>query len=376
MSSKLQFSLQWNQDHARAWEFLLNGVKVQTPCFMPVGTKGTVKGIPLSMLNNPEYMWDNQTNIILGNTMHLHLRPGEDIIQEHWGLHTFINWNKLILTDSWGFQVFSLWLSKTKTGKPMAKVFEDYVQFMSIHDGSKHIFTPTGCIDIQRKLWSDIMMMLDVCAPVTDITKSHVEKYMKQTHRRAKEQYEYYTNSDMYNKSKWALFPIVQWWLYKDLREQSIAELSPYAKDGIGIGGLSVGETLEEMEEILAHIAPLLPKNIPRYLMGVGTPESMLLGIKYGIDMFDCVAPTRLGRHGIAYKLWGNIKLTHSKYKSDYTKWLADWCDCHTCKNYTKSYLNHLFTESEMLWGILLSLHNINYLHLLCRLEREKIIWK
>lgn len=374
--SKLQFTTQWQSWHSRAWSFTLNWTQVQTPCFMPVGTKGTVKWIPLPMLNDPEYMWNNQTNIILGNTMHLHLRPGEQVVADHWWLHSFINRDKLILTDSWGFQVFSLWLSKTKTGKPLAKVFDDHVQFMSIHDGSKHIFTPTGCVDIQCKLGSDIMMMLDVCAPVTDITKSHVEKYMHQTHRRAKEQFDYYTNSRKYNENKWCLFPIVQWWLYKDLREQSIETLTPYARDGIGIGWLSVWETLEEMEEILAHIAPLLPKHIPRYLMGVGTPESMLLGIKYGIDMFDCVAPTRLGRHGIAYRLGWNSKLTHNKYKSDYSKWLAEWCTCHTCTHYTKSYLNHLFTESEMLGGILLSLHNINYLHYLCTLEREKIIWK
>lgn len=305
--------------------------------------------------------------------MHLYLRPGRQIIKDHGGVHKFMNRDKLILTDSGGFQVFSLGLSKTKTGKPMAKVYNDYVEFTSIHDGSKHHFSPKGVIDIQCDLGSDIMMMLDVCAPVVDISQIQVEKYMRQTHRRAKEQFDYFQWT--YNTSRWVLFPIVQGGLYKDLRVQSIEELTPYAIDGIGIWGLSVGETLEEMEEILAHIAPLLPKEKPRYLMGVGTPESMLLGIKYGIDMFDCVAPTRLGRHGIAYRLGSNIKITNSRYKTDYTKGLADGCTCYTCKHCTRSYLNHLFTEKEMLGWILLSLHNISYLHLLCKIEREKIIW-
>lgn len=381
MTQKLQFTTQWQSWDARAWEFLLNNIKVQTPCFMPVGTKGTVKWIPLGLLNNSDYMWFHNdtpltTPIMLCNTMHTFLRPGDEVIRDHGWLHSYINRDKLILTDSGGFQVFSLGLSKTKTGKPLAKVYDDHVQFTSIHDGSKHIFTPTGCVDIQCNLGSDIMMMLDVCAPVVNINKGQVEKYMHQTHRRAKEQFDHYTNNEIkYNQNKWALFPIVQWGLYKDLRSQSIETLTPFARDGIGIGGLSVGETLEEMEEILAHIAPLLPKNVPRYLMGVGTPESMLLGIKYGIDMFDCVAPTRLGRHGIAYRLGGNSKITNSKYKSDYTKWLAEGCTCTTCTNYTKAYLNHLFTEKEMLGWILLSLHNIAYLHLLCKIEREKIIW-
>ncbi len=378
MNPKLKYTLLGQSGFARAGFFELNGVKVQTPCFMPVGTKGSVKGLPLGLLNEADYMGEDlETNIILANTMHLYLRPGDQVIKDHGWLHKFMNWDKLILTDSGGFQIFSLGLSKTKTGKSLAKVYEDHVQFTSIHDGRKHIFTPTGTVDIQLNLGSDIMMMLDVCAPVTQITKQEVEKYMHQTHRWAKEQFEYYTNNkEKYNQNRWALFPIVQGGLYKDLRSQSIEVLSEYARDGIGIGGLSVGETLEEMEEVLAHIAPLLPVGVPRYLMGVGTPESMLLGIKYGIDMFDCVAPTRLGRHGIAYRLGGNIKLTHSKYKTDMTNGLAEWCTCTTCKNYSKAYLNHLFTEKEMLGGILLSIHNISYLEWLCKLEREKIIWK
>lgn len=374
--SKLTYQLQWTSWFARAGEFLLNGVHVQTPCFMPVWTKGTIKGIPLELLDQctPSSWW---TPIILANTMHLYLRPWDQVVKQLWGLHRFMNRNKLILTDSWWFQVFSLGLSKTKTGKPLAKVYDDHVVFTSIHDGSKHVFTPTGTVDIQCNLWSDIMMMLDVCAPVQSISKSQVHAFMNQTHRRAQAQYEHFTNNDItYNQNKWVLFPIVQGWLYQDLRKESIEILSQYARDGIGIGGLSVWETLEEMEEVLAFMAPLLPKDKPRYLMGVWTPESMLIGIKYGIDMFDCVAPTRLGRHGIAYRLGGNIKLTHSKYKGSWEQWLADWCPCHVCKTYSYWYLNHLFTEWEMLWWILLSLHNIAYLHYLCRLERQKILWR
>lgn len=377
MNHKLSFTLQWTSWFARAGEFLLNGIKVQTPCFMPVGTKGTIKGIPLELLGDQSSLplWGTQsTQILLANTMHLYLRPWDQVIRNHGWLHTFMNRNKLILTDSWWFQIFSLGLNKTKTGKSMAKIHDDHVVFTSIHDGSKHIFTPTGTVDIQCNLWSDIMMMLDVCAPVQNISKSQVHAYMSQTHRRAAMQFDHH--QARYDQVKWSLFPIIQWWLYTDLRKESIDTLTPYAIDGIGIGGLSVGETLEEMEEMLAFMAPLLPPHIPRYLMGVWTPESMLLGIQYGIDMFDCVAPTRLGRHGIAYQLGGNSKLTHNKYKWSTSIGLADTCPCHVCKTYSLGYLNHLFNEWEMLGGILLSLHNIAYLHHLCRCEREKILWK
>ncbi len=378
MNNKLTYTLQWTSWFARAGEFLLNGVKVQTPCFMPVGTKGTIKGIPLELLNKGSSLplWDSQgTQILLANTMHLYLRPWDQVVKDHGWLHTFMHRDKLILTDSWWFQIFSLGLNKTKTGKSMAKIYDDHVVFTSIHDGSKHTFTPTGTVDIQCNLWSDIMMMLDVCAPVQHISKSQVHTYMNQTHRRAKLQYEHFTNNETnYHQKRWVLFPIIQWWLYHDLRKESVEVLCEYARDGIGIWWLSVGETLEEMEEVLAYMAPLLPKDKPRYLMGVWTPESMLLGIKYGIDMFDCVAPTRLGRHGIAYALGGNSKLTHHKYKWSTSVWLADGCPCHVCKHYSLGYLNHLFTEWEMLGGILLSLHNIAYLHHLCEQERARIL--
>lgn len=372
--SKLQFTLQGASWYMRAWEFTLNGITVQTPVFMPVGTKGTVKGVPLGLLQDPHYMGPGiPNNIILNNTLHLYLRPWDQIVKNHGWLHHFIHRDKLILTDSGGFQIFSLGLSKTKTGKPLVKIHPDHVVFTSPYDGSKHTFTPTGTVDIQSNLGSDIMMMLDVCAPVNDISKKKVEHYMHQTHRWAKEQFEYMQSK--YDQVRWVLFPIVQGGLYTDLREESIRVLSEYATDGIAIGWLSVGETLEEMEEILAHIAPLLPKDKPRYLMGVGTPESLLLGIKYGIDMFDCVAPTRLGRHGVAYCLGGNLKLTHAKFKHDQEKWLAPWCQCHTCRTYTRWYLYHLFNEWEALGGTALSIHNLSYLQLLCQQERNKIIW-
>ncbi len=372
--SKLQFTVHWQSWYTRAWTFTLNGVTVQTPAFMPVWTKGTVKGIPLWLLQDPAYMGPNiPNNIILNNTLHLYLRPGDKVVKEQGWVHQFIQRDKLILTDSGGFQVFSLGLSKTKTGKALVKIHEDSVVFTSPYDGSKHTFTPKGTVDIQCNLGSDIMMMLDVCAPVVDISKKKVEHYMNQTHRRAKEQFEYMQTK--YDQVKWVLFPIVQGWLYTDLRAQSIETLSAYARDGIAVGWLSVGETLEEMEAVLAHIAPLLPQDKPRYLMGVGTPESLLLWIKYGFDMFDCVAPTRLGRHGVAYKLGGNLKLTHARFRNDQETWLAPDCQCHTCKTYTRGYLHHLFNEGEMLWWVLLSIHNLAYLQLLCQQQRNNIIW-
>lgn len=367
---KLHFTIEKTKGYARTGHFSLNGVTVQTPAFMPVGTKATIKWLPLEYLHDHANLGaENRINLILANTFHLYLRPGDQIIKKLWWLHRFENWDWLILTDSWWFQVFSLWLSKT--GKPLAKVRDDGVLFSSPIDGSKHLFTPTWVVDIQMNLWSDIMMVLDVCSPTTNNTKDKTYQQMQLTHRWAKEQFDYFEQH--YNSARWVLFPIIQWWLYPDLREESAAFLKQYAWDGIAIGWLSVGETREEMTTMLDWLADKYPVDKPRYLMWVWTPEDLIIWIDRGIDLFDCVHPTRLGRHGVGMKLWWNIKITNAQYREDPNP-IVEWCTCHTCRNFTRAYLHHLHREWELLWGLLLSLHNIAYLHQICEMKRNEIL--
>ncbi len=388
--SKLDFKILKQKWNARVWQITLNGITLTTPVFMPVGTKATIKWLVLDMLKDPKYIWDlPEIKLILANTFHLYLRPGDELIKEAWGLHTFENRDKLILTDSGGFQVFSLGLSKesvksskedkSKVESPKSllkdlwldkpstewghdvniKLTETGVKFRSPYDGSKHIFTPENVVDIQCNLWSDIMMVLDVCSPA-GADKTVIEKHMKMTHRRAKRAFDHL--KPKYDDVRGVLFPIVQWWTYADLRQQSVEFLSQYARDGIAVGGVSVGESKELIREVVAFTASKLPIDKPRYLMGVGTPEDITHAIEEGFDMFDCVLPTRLGRHGQAFAAAWNIKINNAKYTKDFTP-LTDDCACYTCKNFTRAYLHHLFKEKEMLWGILLSLHNILYLH-------------
>ncbi len=366
---KLAFTIAKTKGNARVGEFTLNGITIQTPCFMPVGTQATIKALPLEFLSC-EYLWTSSpVRLILNNTFHLHLHPGEDIIEKLGGMHRFQNWDWLILTDSWGFQVFSLGLSKT--GKALVKLREDGVQFKSPSDGSVHFFSPCGTVDIQRKLGSDIMMMLDVCSPVVNITKRKVADHMAMTHRRAKEQFDYHTS--IYDDCRGTLFPIVQGGLYPDLRKESAEVLTPFARDGIAIGGLSVGETREEMYAALDNLVPHLPTQVPRYLMGVGTPDDLRESIMRWIDLFDCVMPTRLWRHGNAFTTQGTIKLKNAGFKTDDTP-LDTQCACHTCRHFTKAYLHHLTKQDEMLWATLLSLHNIAFLHRLVQEIRTEIL--
>lgn len=372
--NKLKFSILKQQGNARVGEVTLNGVTFQTPCFMPVWTKATIKGLLLELMRQPWYLWTSEpVKIILSNTYHLYLRPWHTIIKQAGGLHKFMNREDgLILTDSGGFQVFSLWLwKKTKQWNSLVKLNDDGVEFASIHDGSKHFFAPEKVVDIQTDLWSDIMMMLDVCSPVDNITKDEVARQMWITHTRAKQAYNYYEKK--YENSKGVLFPIVQWWLYDDLREESAKTLSAYAVDGIAIWGLSVGETKQEMDRVLQATLPHLPKEKPRYLMWVGTPEDIIMATWQGIDMFDCVLPTRLGRHGTAFSQYWQLKLSNAPFRDDFTP-LDPSCWCYTCKKFTRAYLHHLCREWEMLWWILLSLHNIAYLHQLCENIRNGIL--
>ena len=374
---KLKFKILKKKGKARLWEIELNWVKLKTPVFMPVGTKATIKWIILDLLKDPKYLWTKERiNLILANTYHLFLRPGPDLIQKMWWLHKWENWDGLILTDSWGFQVFSLglrsedkWRSQKRSEK-LVKLEENWVWFKSPKDGRKHFFTPENVVDFQVKFGSDIMMMLDVCSPVWNITKEEVASQMKLTHKWAKQAYKYFILK--YNQARWVLFPIVQWWLHKDLREESAKYLSQFAEDGIAIWWLSVWETKQDMEDILSFTTNFLPENKPRYLMWVGTPEDIVMAVNEGVDMFDCVLPTRLWRHGTAFSSNWYIKLKNAKYFDD-PKPIDEKCNCYVCKNYSRSYLHHLVKENEMLWWILLSLHNIAYLHQLVEKIRNNL---
>ncbi len=379
LMSKLNFKILKQKGKARVGEITLNGITLKTPIFMPVGTKATIKGLILDLLQDPHYIGNQiePIKLILANTFHLYLRPGSKIVQAAGGLHQFENWKDgLILTDSGGFQVFSLGLANQKfndqkhTHKVGIKLTEEGVKFRSPYDGSKHIFTPENVVDTQCELWSDIMMVLDVCSPAGSDKKT-IEKHIAMTHRRAKRAFEHF--KPKYEEVRGVLFPIVQGGTYLDLRTQSAEYLSQFARDGIAIGGVSVGESRELIEQVIAHTAPLLPNEKPRYLMGVGTPEDLRFAIEQGVDMFDCVAATRLGRHGIAFSDQGNIKITNSEFRTDFSP-LTENCDCYTCRNFSKAYLCHLIREQETLWGSLVGLHNIVYLNRILEDWKKKVL--
>ncbi|MCF7835038.1 tRNA guanosine(34) transglycosylase Tgt [Candidatus Gracilibacteria bacterium] len=373
--NKLKFKILKQVGNARVGEISLNGVKLTTPIFMPVGTKATIKGLILDMLQDPKYIGDLPIiNLILANTFHLYLRPGDQLIKDAGGLHKFENRNGLILTDSGGFQVFSLGLGKREdrehSHQVKVKLTEDGVKFSSPYDGTKHFFTPEKVVDIQCNFGSDIMMVLDVCSP-TDCNKKTIEKQMHITHRRAKRAFDHFEKK--YKKSRGVLFPIVQGGTHLDLRQESINYLSQYARDGIAVGGVSVGESKDLIREVVEFTGAKLPNNKPRYLMGVGTPADISHAIEHGFDMFDCVLATRYGRHGLAFSNHGDIKITNAKYKSDFSP-LTNTCPCFVCKNYSKAYLQHLAREKEMLGGTLLSFHNIIYLHNMLENWKQKLL--
>ncbi len=331
--------------------------KITTPVFMPVGTKGTVKTMTPANLNSIN------TEIILANTYHLMLRPGEKLIKKMGGIHKWINWNKPILTDSGGYQIFSL--------KDIIKLTEEGAEFKCYLDGSKHFITPEKAMKIQTDIGADIIMALDECAPGNS-SKSYAKEAMKRTHRwaiRCKKEHQKLAET---RKKPQALFPIVQGVIYDDLRIESAKFMSDVDLPGIAIGGLSVGESKEQMYHTLEILNPHLPENKPRYLMGVGTPEDLLKAIDRGIDMFDCVLPTRLGRHGTFFDNTGKNTITNKKFAQD-AKPLDKNCACYTCKNFSRSYLRHLITENEILGMHLLTLHNLHFLINLTRETREHI---
>ena len=373
--SKLHFRVIKERGNARVWELTLNGTTLRTPIFMPVWTKATIKWLFLDILQNPKYRGELEPiKCILANTFHLYLRPGDAIIKNAGGLHRFENWNNLILTDSGGFQVFSLWLNENadEEGRHMhavrMKLTEEGVHFCSPYDGSKHFFTPENVIDIQSNFGSDIMMMLDVCSPA-NADKKTIQQHIQTTHRRAKRGYDHFMPH--YDNTRGVLFPIVQWWSYHDLRQESIDVLTPFATDGIAVGGVSVGEDKEKIQDIVSFVWPKLPKDKPRYLMGVGTPEDITFAIEQGFDMFDCVLATRLGRHGVMFSDQGNQHLKNVIFKDDYSP-ICDFSP--ELSKYTKAYVHHLVRENEMLGGIIISLHNIFYLDHMLEKWKKKLL--
>lgn len=314
---------------------------IETPIFMPVGTKATVKAM------TPEEVKDLGAQIILSNTYHLYMRPGHELIAEAGGLHKFMNWDKPILTDSGGFQVFSLGNLRT--------IKEEGVHFQSHIDGSKHFISPEKAVEIQTALGSDIMMAFDECAPYP-ADHDYVKKSLERTTRWAKRCKEAHWNTDQQ-----ALFGIVQGGMYRDLREQSAAELLELDLPGYAIGGLSVGEPKDLMYEVLDYTAPLLPVHKPRYLMGVGSPDALIEGAIRGIDMFDCVLPTRTARMGTAMTATGPVSIKQARYQKDFSR-LDENCSCYTCTHYTKAYLRHLYKENEILSARLFTIHNLHFL--------------
>ncbi len=323
---------------------------IQTPIFMPVGTQATVKAMTPEELKE-----DVKAQIILANTYHLYLRPGADIIKEAGGLHKFMNWDRPILTDSGGFQVFSL--------SGLRKITEEGVKFNSHLDGSKHLFTPEKVMEIEEALGADIIMAFDECCPYPS-TYEYTKKSMERTTRWAARCKEAHKTENQ------GLFGIIQGGFYKDLREKSAKDLIELDFPGYAIGGISVGEPKEEFLDILKFTTPLMPEDKPRYLMGVGTPDYLIEAALAGIDMCDCVLPTRLARHGTALTSKGKVVIRDNNYARDWNK-LDDECDCYTCKNYTRAYLRHLVKANEILGMRLLSLHNLRFLTKL--MERVRI---
>lgn len=342
----LEFTLKKTSGKARRGEMKLNHGTVQTPIFMPVGTYGTVKAMA------PNELEEIGSQIILGNTFHLWLRPGLDVIAKHGGLHRFMGWDKPILTDSGGFQVFSL--------NGLRKITEEGVKFASPINGDKLFLTPEVSMQIQRVLNSDISMVFDECTPykINDrpATEAEAAKSMRMSLRWAKRSKDEFVRLGNPN----ALFGIVQGGMYEHLREESLEGLKAIGFHGYAVGGLSVGEPKEEMHRIMEHIVWKSPEDKPRYLMGVGTPEDLVEGVSQGIDMFDCVMPTRNARNGWLFTRYGDVKIRNSKYKDDLRP-LDPTCDCYACRHFTRAYLHHLQKVNEILGARLNTIHNLRY---------------
>ena len=356
---KLNIIAKDKHSKARTGWFETDHGKVETPIFMPVGTQGTVKAVNQHYLEN-----EIKAQIVLSNTYHLYLRPGTDILEKAGGLHKFMNWQKPILTDSGGYQVFSL--------AELRKLKPDGVEFSSHLDGSRHFFTPEKVINIQRSIGSDIMMVLDECTPYP-CEYEYAKKSVQLTSDWAVKNKEVFENSKSLYDHKQYQFGIIQGSFYKDLRQKSVDDLLKLDFDSYAIGGLAVGEPTEIMYDMVDFTTDLMPEGRPRYLMGVGKPENILEAIERGIDMFDCVMPTRNARNANLFTYSGTLSMRNAQYKDDFNP-VDGSCDCYTCKNYTRAYLRHLFIASEILALELASIHNLTFYLKLVKEAREKII--
>ncbi|MCF6185962.1 MAG: tRNA guanosine(34) transglycosylase Tgt [Desulfobulbaceae bacterium] len=336
---------------ARCGEVTTRHGTIKTPVFMPVGTLGTVKAV------TPENLVDLGAQIILGNTYHLFIRPGHELIRQFGGLHEFMHWDKPILTDSGGFQIFSL--------KDLAKITEQGAEFRSHHDGARLFLSPEDAVHVQEALGSDIMMVLDTCIPYP-ADREEADKATALTGRWARRCRDAQTDTGQ------LLFGIVQGGMYQDMRRRSAEELIDIGFDGYAIGGLSVGEPKDLMQEMLAATVPHLPDDYPVYLMGVGTPEDLVEGVYRGVDMFDCVMPTRNARNGMLFTSSGRLVIKNSRYRDDQRP-VDEQCTCYTCRNYSRAYLRHLFQCREILAYQLNSIHNLHYYCSLMALMREAI---
>jgi queuine tRNA-ribosyltransferase len=354
----LNFKLIKTDGNARRGRLTLNHGVVETPIFMPVGTYGSVKAMSPLELN------EIGAEIILGNTFHLWLRPGLDVVNKFDGLHRFIGWSKPVLTDSGGFQVFSL--------GAMRKITEEGVKFASPINGDKLFLSPEISMQIQRALNSDIVMQFDECTPYEidgrPATEAEAATSMRMSLRWAKRSRDEFDNGENPN----ALFGIVQGGMFENLRDESLAGLQEVGFEGLAIGGLSVGEPKEEMMRVLQHVGPRLPADKPHYLMGVGTPEDLVAGVANGIDMFDCVMPTRNARNGWIFTRFGDIKIKNARYKDDEQP-LDETCECYACRNFSRAYLFHLHRAGEILGARMNTVHNLHYYLQLMREMRAAI---
>ena len=352
MAIKYELIKECKQSGARLGRIHTKRGIIETPIFMPVGTQATVKAMTVEELKEIE------SQIILSNTYHLYLRPGHELVKKAGGLHKFMNWDKPILTDSGGFQVFSL--------GDLRKITEEGVEFRSHLDGSKHFISPEKAVEIQNALGSDIMMVFDECAPYP-AEWQYVKNSLERTTRWAQRCKDAHKNTE-----DQALFGIIQGGMYEDLRRQSAAELLELDLPGYAVGGLSVGEPKHLMYEVLDYTTPLMPKDKPRYLMGVGSPDCLIEGAIRGIDMFDCVLPTRIGRNGTAMTSIGKVVIKNAKHTEAFEP-LDPGCNCYVCKNYTRAYLRHLFKADEILGLRLLTYHNLHFLLKLMEEVRQAI---